>query len=178
MRLFVGIPVEGHLQEELSNFLSSCRKRWPEVKWATTENLHVTLRFLGEVKNDQVEEVMEWFQTVKEGIVLEELIPGEVGTFVNRDQTVIWLGLKDPEWLVDAAGRLGGVVAGIQPERREFRPHLTLGRLFNGRSRDFHAGDLAKELGDELPSLVQDECRVVLYKSVLKLEGPEYQVVC
>ena len=134
-------------------------------------NLHLTVRFIGTVDRSVVEGIADRLQGIESPGF--ELQLGEVGTFKRgRLARVVWLqvvgGAREAG---DLAARVEAecVRAGLEPEARPFRPHLTLARA---RARD---GSILPELPSppELPPWQADE--LVLYSSHLGRAGSVYE---
>lgn len=152
-RLFVAVD----LTEEARLLLDPLLGAFPGCRWAGREQLHVTLRFLGSVAPDQVEELRRRLATVVPPAAFALSLSG-VGVFPHRADArgnrspprVLWVGLSPRDPL--AALKLAiDQALGPDPELgdREFHPHVTLGRWQRGTSRpgpelaqflDRHAG--------------------------------------
>jgi 2'-5' RNA ligase len=137
MRLFVAV----HLSEEVRAALAAVQDRLrsvrAEVSWVRPGNLHLTLKFLGEVEAERQERL----GAALAGIVpttppFEAAVTG-VGSFGGRVPRVVWAGVGDgAEALVTLAGRVDAALAavGFPRESRPFSPHLTLGRVRSPRN--------------------------------------------
>ena len=130
IRAFFALPVPDPQREQLSGYLASCAAVAPDFRWAVHDNLHITLRFVGSVERRAVEEVASHAEAGVGGPF--ELALGDVGTFGSGPRVrVVWLGLSAG---ADPVRRLAGVLerecraAGLEPEARAFKPHLTLAR--------------------------------------------------
>ncbi len=125
-RLFVAVPMPEEIAEELDRLCEGL----PGVRWTDLDDFHLTLRFIGEV--DQAT-----FYDIGEALMSVSLPPFEmrlrgIGHFPPRGEPhTLWAGVEDPE----PVRRLRRAVeraleeAGIEPERRKFVPHVTLGRV-------------------------------------------------
>ncbi len=125
-RLFVAVPMPEEIAEELDRLCEGL----PGVRWTDLDDFHLTLRFIGEV--DQAT-----FCDIGEALMSVSLPPFElrlrgIGHFPPRGEPhTLWAGVEDPE----PVRRLRRAVeraleeAGIEPERRKFVPHVTLGRV-------------------------------------------------
>ena len=103
------------------------------VSWVKLENLHYTLRFIGEVGEDGARRITQAAEEAAAPVPRFDVTLGGLGAFPRpRDARVLWLGLAaggDP--FRDLARRLEKALAkrGFEPETRGFSPHLTLGRV-------------------------------------------------
>jgi 2'-5' RNA ligase len=122
-------------RQQLGGFLAECTIAAPEFRWSATENLHLTVRFVGTVDRGVVEGIAGRLDGAAGPSI--QLALGEAGTFKrSRLARVVWLGLKSgAEDLAALAARVEAEcrAAGLAPEARAFQPHLTLARA---RSRE------------------------------------------
>ena len=133
MRLFFALDIEAPIRRKLNEYVDSLR-RVPGVRFMPAESYHVTLKFLGEVKD--VEPVKEAAARVQAARF--ELSFREVGFFPNaRAPRVFWAGIHADERLSELASKLDESLsaAGFAREERPFRPHLTLARSGSGDPR-------------------------------------------
>jgi 2'-5' RNA ligase len=145
-----------------------------DVKFVEPENVHLTLRFLGEIEPSLVEQVS---QVVKETNFqpFSARLEG-VGVFPNlRRPRVVWAGISEgvsqlAEVWKDVDTKLSGL--GFERERRGFSPHITIGRVRSGRNRERLVEELSTLSNYVFGGLQVD--RVVLKKSVLTPRGPIY----
>ncbi len=141
MRVFVAIDLDTHiragigtLQEELQ---SKVDIKKGDVKWVKPEAMHLTLKFLGEVRDDLVAEVCERVEEVVARHKRFEIDIESVGYFGGRNARVLWVGTGEG---TQALCRLqkdieaGLSQAGWKPEKRKFTGHLTLCRIRNPKA--------------------------------------------
>ena len=173
IRAFFGIPVPDPQREQLGAFLARCAIAAPEFRWSVTENLHLTVRFVGSVDRAVVEGIADRLDGAAGPAI--QLALGEAGTFKrSRLARVVWLGLQSgAEDLNTLASRVEVEcrAAGLPPEARVFQPHLTLARA---RSRD---GARPPDL-PAIPALAPwraDE--LILYWSHLKKNGAVHEPI-
>jgi RNA 2',3'-cyclic 3'-phosphodiesterase len=173
VRAFFGLPVPEPQREELGRFIAECARIAPGFRWATLENLHLTIRFVGSVDRSVVEGVADAIGTRRPASF--EVALADIGTFGRgRAARVVWLGLRTG---ADAAVALAAQVeaeclrAGLAPEERAFQPHLTLARA---RGRE----------GSSLPDLPAPPelepwraGELILYASRLSRSGATYEVM-
>jgi 2'-5' RNA ligase len=175
MRLFAAIPVVGEGRVQLEGVLARLSELgWP-VRWVRPEQLHLTVKFLGEVEAARVAEVSEALAGASAGVRALAFGLRELGTFPGIPRArVVWAGLEaEPalELMVDRIERACHAL-GFPIEGRPFRPHVTLGRVLE-------SGRLPREAGERLAAaaptgnFVAD--RLVLYHSRLGPGGPRYE---
>jgi RNA 2',3'-cyclic 3'-phosphodiesterase len=158
-------------RKQLGSYLGTCASVAPEFRWTPAENLHLTLRFIGSIERDKVDQIAGRLAELPlRGF---ELGLGEVGTFKRgRLVRVVWLQVRAG---ADQAGELAAQVeaesarAGLEPEARAFQPHLTLARA---RPRD--GAELPRlPAPPELPPWRVEE--LVLYSSHVGRGGAVYE---
>jgi 2'-5' RNA ligase len=178
LRAFFGLPLPEAQRKQLDAYLAACAATAPEFRWTPASNLHLTVRFIGNVERSVVDGIADrlanlrlaGFEHPLAGFQLEM---GEVGTFKRgRLVRVVWLQVRVG---AEPARELAALVegecgrAGLAPEARPFEPHLTLARA---RARD---GALLPPLPDspELPPWRAEE--LILYSSHLGRTGSVYE---
>jgi len=151
------------------------------IKWVPLDNLHLTLKFLGDVDNTEIPDVCKTVRQVTADVAPFELSFAGAGGFPSLDRPrVLFAGVDDPSGsLVRIVSGLESELAelGFKPEPRDYRPHLTLGRS-RGRSRRPSA-ELTRQIEKlhnfPLGQMVVDD--VLLVASFLDKSGPTYQVM-
>ena len=126
MRLFVALA----LPEDLRQRLHGLQRGLAAAKWVRPESLHLTLRFIGEVDNGQAEDVDAVLSRV--GGEPFDLAVGGLGQFGDsRKIRALWAGCEVSEPLVRLQAKIERAlqVAGLPPEGRKFKPHITLARF-------------------------------------------------
>src|SRR5436305_2505785 len=127
LRLFVGIEFPPELKLDLSLLCSGV----PGARWVDPGNLHLTLRFIGEVPEDIAADVDEALAGLKARRFTLQL--AGTGVFGGNRPHALWVGAeRDPE-LVRLRDKIEHALiqAGLEPESRKFAPHVTLARLRN-----------------------------------------------
>lgn len=171
IRAFFALPLPERHREELSRFLGRCAATAPEFRWVGAGNLHLTLRFIGSVEQEVAEGIADRLEG-KLGVPFEVAL-GEVGTFRHgRLARVVWLGVRSGgEAMRELAHRVEAEcrAAGLEPESRAFKPHLTLARA---RARE---GAPMSVLPD-LPGLEAWRAEeLILYSSLLQRAGAVHE---
>ena len=131
-RLFIGLE----LPELVRMRLGLVRSPLPGAKWIEPEDMHITLRFAGDIDNPQADELVGFLDQVE--FRPFEVTIRDMGAFGGRDPRVVWAGVEGGAQLeqlqrsVDRACRS----AGLPPEPRAFKPHVTLARLKGTSAED------------------------------------------
>jgi 2'-5' RNA ligase len=151
MRLFVAINFPADLREALWRAAQPLREAGFPIRWVGPEELHLTLKFLGEVAADREPELVACLDAAVRGAKPFVLPVGGFGAFPTASRPrVVWAGcepLPALEWLQHRVEHEMHQL-GFPLEGRAFRPHLTLGRA----RRDTRAADF-RELEDRLNAL-------------------------
>lgn len=179
MRVFVAINLN---QQERAGLEAAARRlvesRYP-VRWVPAQNVHLTLKFLGEVGEDRLPELFAAVDGAAAGRGAFDMAAIGFGAFPSlRRPQVVWAGLEVNPPLTDLQKRLETALEalGYPRERRRFHPHLTLGRTRKQvRPNDF------KGFEDLVGQLVYEDvlhaAAVDVMKSDLKPSGAVYCVI-
>lgn len=179
MRLFLAIDIPSELKEQIGAAREKLAREVRSVKWVEDHNLHLTMKFLGEVAEDQVQEISAAARRAVQGYPRFKLEVGSPGFFPNANNPrVIWLAIKGH---TEVALRIGTALddslipLGFESDKRR-RLHLTLGRVRSDVSRE----ELVKNIQDfrGLSGKLDFEAnQMVLYRSQLTSRGPIYSPV-
>jgi 2'-5' RNA ligase len=169
-RLFVAVDMPHDLQERLGNMFFGI----PGAKWVAEEQLHLTLRFIGEVDGGVFDDIREALGEIKADSFTMQL--KGMGYFPPRKSpNVLWVGIEKNEKLTILRNRIEAVVVktGLLPEQRKFSPHITLARLQGTpllKITNFLAGN---SLFESEPFQVSE---FHLYSSLLTSKGAIHQI--
>lgn len=172
MRLFIATSFPSEVLHDLSERLVRIKPRLPPASWTRPESQHVTFAFLGEQPESLVDEVTAPLTSALGGVRSFEGSLAGCGVFPNpRHARVGWVGLQPEDKFVGIASAVRGVVAksGIELDRADFRPHLTLMRMREGwppRSIDLFCSTLRDYAS--APFTVE---KVTLFSSQLNPKG-------
>jgi len=177
-RIFCALEISEELREMLRVHIARLREIEIPSSWSHPENLHLTLKFLGNVSRDTLERVSSAAARASADIFPFEITVGTTGVFPKpRQARVLWVGVKDPTGnLALLQQRLESECAkeGFVREEREFRPHLTIARP--RASRDVRKlANLHIEMGFKEISLPLKE--LLVFRSELGRGGSKYTVV-
>ncbi len=129
MRLFVALDIDDDIRARIARFLDGVRGFAPDVRWVKPESLHLTLKFIGEKSDDEVEKI----KRAMEGITVDafEMNIRGYGFFPGaRAPRVFWIGIDAGVKLTSLAASVDETLAviDIAKEEHAFNPHLTLAR--------------------------------------------------
>lgn len=173
MRLFVAVFPPPEVREEASStarhMLSDDR-----IRWSRSENVHLTLKFLGDVDEESLNDLRAILEDACAGDAPFEARLAGLGAFPSaRRARIIWAGIgAGLEQLRSLAAGVDVALSslGFERETRPYEPHLTLGRV-RGRPVSL---DLPAEVGDDLLFEVR---RSELTESTLTYGGPTYRTI-
>lgn len=179
LRAFIAIDIPPEIKQAISSQTASLRKESGRaVRWAAVENIHLTLKFLGEVFSANLELLAKAIQSECPQTAPFTIYLKSMGCFPNpRRPRVIWIGLEDSPELIRLHRQAEATAArlGYTPDDKPFAPHLTIGRVREQASpaelqalRNLLEHSSVASLG----TFVVEE--VHLYRSDLKPEGPIY----
>lgn len=169
MRLFVALP----LDEQSRQGVSRLQNGLPGIRWAPSEQLHLTLRFIGEVQDDMVDEVEAALASCR--FAPFELALQGVGVFPSmKKPRVLWVGVQKNGALLDLQKQVERQLraAGCRLARQRFSPHVTIGRPRN-TSRHRLMTYLQGNSLFSLPSMTVDH--FCLFSSILHADGARHQ---
>ena len=180
MRLFAAIPIERTLREWIDRAIGEYRGAFPGARWIRSENLHLTLRFFGEVPDAAIGELVDFLESGVSGMEEEvrPLVVSGFGRFEGNARDVFWIGVRNDRWLTELAARLSGPVANVVPEDRPFRPHVTVCRIRLDREGRETTHEMQNRLARRgIAEGTQSELRCVLYESDLSQPGSSYREI-
>jgi 2'-5' RNA ligase len=141
IRSFVAIELPDEARKALGSLQRDLRDRVPPdaVRWTRPESIHLTLKFLGDVAPGKIEQIVAVLQEVGAAHFPFAFEIAGVGVFPNpKRPRVVWAGISESgEALVALQSDVARTLAplGFEPEKRPFKPHLTLGRAGRHASR-------------------------------------------
>lgn len=176
MRTFLAIELPQSYDENIREVQARLKELIKGVQWVKAENVHLTLKFLGEITQVQAEEICRVVGEVTKGVAPFSVQVKGAGAFPDtRRPRVIFLGVSQGEYEVGALEKeLSDSLEKMSfpREKRAFHPHFTLGRFKAFKP----GGDLSRVLGGfshyQLEPFVASA--VTLFKSQLKPEGAQY----
>jgi 2'-5' RNA ligase len=168
MRLFVALS----LSDEVAAALALIQSGVPGARWSTREQMHLTLRFIGEVDGRYATAVDDALSTISAPTF--RLVLKTVGQFGGRNPSALWAGVEQSDSLFHLERKIESALqrAGFPPETRKFTPHVTLARL-KGSPR----GRVMDYLTDHalFTSPPFDARGFILYSSQLTANGSIYR---
>ncbi|MBK8238099.1 MAG: RNA 2',3'-cyclic phosphodiesterase [Deltaproteobacteria bacterium] len=170
MRVFVALELPAPVREHLALVGGGI----PGARWEPAENLHLTLRFIGELEGAPLRELHDALAQVR--CEPFPLTLAHVGCFPPRGQPrVLWIGVDEPAPVTELAQRIDRAVRsiGLPPDARKFAPHVTLARLHDAPQQRLAAFFAHHGL---LRTATFDVDGFALHSSVLGHGGAHYRV--
>ncbi|MGA2482683.1 MAG: RNA 2',3'-cyclic phosphodiesterase [Candidatus Acidiferrales bacterium] len=174
MRLFVALEVPENVRRALAELIAKLRPAAPAARWVRAENIHVTLKFIGEVPPGQLDPIRGALSAMRLDAAVSIRFRG-LGFFPNdRRPRVFWAGMDASENFAPLAASIEAALAplGIPRESRPFTPHLTLARFPEPRPAPELLEAVAPLLDKEFGSATTSEFH--LMESRLKPGGAQY----
>src|SRR5271157_6631536 len=179
-RTFIALPVPSALGEQLTRLQSVLAPKVPAARWSSSPPFHMTLAFLGDVPDNDLNTVCKAVSEASLPFSPFELRLESVGAFPNPARSrVLWAGLTaadlSPLFELHKAILNGVTDAGYRPDDQRFTPHVTLGRIRSDR-RGQDPLDLTTILQPYLTSYAETfrVGEVITFASTLTPEGPAY----
>lgn len=174
MRLFFAIPLPVNIKAELTAQTERLAAALPPVKWVETENLHLTVQFLGELSTDHVPELISAAQTALQAAGPFSLQLERFGIFPEQHPRILYVTLSSEKLqslVIEFRNNLNKLPF-ITAERKKFLPHITLARIKEQlpekavtliRQTEYHASCTIRE--------------IQLISSKLTARGPRYEII-
>ncbi len=175
MRLFVAVPLDEQIKRKMMRVRDRISVGDARVRWCTAEQLHLTLKFIGEVEDNRVAPICKVVQQLAENTSPFDMEIAGTGCFPSQGPVrVIWIGSSTAsDSLHQAVQQLESDLEalGIAREKRTFSEHFTIGRVKFDRSRG--------RLRESVLAAPFEKCRqgvreVALYQSLLARTGAQY----
>lgn len=173
MRTFLAIELPEQIRRKVDRFIGEEKKNRLPIKWVKFENLHITLKFLGEIDDKKKQEILPALEETGNNKRSFQMNLEGIGCFPHPgNPRVLWIGVKlGHELLIDIAGELEEKLSqyGFKMEKR-FHGHLTIGRI----KKFCKVDDI---LTKTYKSEVFPVTAITLFKSALTPQGPIYEAL-
>lgn len=176
IRSFLAIELSRDVKEKIKRLQEDLKSLNADVRWVNPENIHLTLKFFGNVEESSIELIIRAVVEPAHLISPFNVKIQKLGAFPNlKNPRVIWIGLLDGKGILIPFQKeleKGFERIGFKSEDRPFQPHLTLGRMRSNRGKDSLVKSLKIHSDEEFGELRVE--KIMLFKSDLRPEGPIY----
>lgn len=176
MRTFIALDLTPEMRQGLSGLQAELKKSNADVKWVDPKNIHLTLKFLGDITEQQVEPVTQALDKIAAHRQPYELSLSGIGAFPKLDYPrVVWVGIESgkeetKEWAAKIDEELSRL--GFKKEGREFKAHLTIGRVRSPKNKDRLKSIIQSTTFAPSSKIPIDS--ITFYQSTLTPQGPIY----
>ena len=167
LRLFAAVE----LPDALRSRLVELKKDFPGIRWTVPENMHLTLRFIGELGRQEADKARSALREVR--VAPFSLCMQGLGLFERRNRNVLWAGLRTFAPLLDLKRQVDEALAGgigLKAEHGRFSPHITLSRIRTGVSAVLREQAACHVFASESFAVES----FTLFRSVLSPEGASH----
>ncbi len=175
MRLFVAIDLAPVIRSELEVLQASLQAYQDQLKIVPTQNLHLTLQFLGDCEQQMLTQIRAALNVVCKATPVFKLELAKTGCFPSPHKArVLWVSFQDQREALQSCVEMCQQelsLLGFEPEKRAFSAHVTLARVAD----HVDAQEIAQQYINLKPKPLQQEVpALALYQSVLKPAGAQY----
>ncbi len=177
MRVFIAAVLPEEMKKQINTLVQNFRSSNRSIKWVGEDNVHITLNFLGEVAESNIEELTEIIGSALAGMPPFFVKVCGISAFPSSERPrVLWIGVDDPNQglkksysaICDA---LDHSALEVHREEKEYTPHITIGRIKGQFDRNIvqilHTYQDQKFGGFQVKE-------TILFRSILHREGPRY----
>ncbi len=182
MRTFIAIELPKEIKDALARLQEKLKSTGADVKWVEPDNIHLTLKFLGEIDEQKLDKIALILENIAKDKSSFHICISSIGAFPrNSSPRVIWVGIdKGDKETKEIAKQLEEKIQkiGIPKEDRSFSSHITIGRTRSALNLQKLVQEL-KTLENDLgiKGMEFDATKITLFKSTLTPKGPIYEVL-
>src|SRR3989344_3246386 len=173
MRLFIAIELPKEVKDYLFSIKNNFNKNIAKVNWIAKKNIHLTLKFLGDIDEKLAKEIVEKLGEIK--LKKFELELDELGFFPNENYIkIIWVGVKNPVKVMELQQDIDETLSKYFKKEREFSVHITIGRVKFIKNKKEFLDIIKKSRVEKLKFNVES---FGLFSSELSKDGPRYRTI-
>ncbi len=177
VRSFVAIEISQEARAQIDHFICHAPCDLNGLKWTRPENLHLTLKFLGEMPLSALKPIAEALRGAARGILPFSYRLSGLGAFPSMaDPSIVWIGVQEgSQEIVSAAENIASCLEafGFAPEEKKFQAHLTIARIKDAKiAREVSRWLREARFSSAHPVQVT---QLVLFKSILTAQGAVYE---
>lgn len=173
MRLFIGIFLPKEILDYLYEVQNILKKSLPaKITWVNKKILHLSLKFLGEINENKINEIKERLSKIKFKPFKVNL--DKMGVFPNENYIrVIWIGLSPKGKVIGLQQKIDSELLDLFPKDQRFSAHMTFGRVKFIKDKEEFKKNLEIDI-EEKEFEIKEFC---LVKSELSKDGPKYEIL-
>ncbi len=173
MRLFIGIFLPKEVLDYLYEAQNRLKKNLPaKITWVHKKILHLSLKFIGEVNENKINEIKERLNEIKFKSFKVKL--DKIGVFPNENYIrVIWISLNPKEKVIELQQKVDSELLDLFPKDQRFSAHMTFGRVKFIKDKE----DFKKNLKIDIEEKEFEVNEFCLVKSELNKDGPKYEIL-
>ena len=177
IRTFIAIELNQQIQDTLKDTQNDLQKLDVDARWVKPSNIHLTLKFLGNISPKKLKAIQEIFPEMFKNFSPFDISLAHLGVFpkINRPR-IIWAGIEDKDNKVQTLAETAEnhlCRLGFPKERKEFSPHVTIARLRSLKNQALPSQRIKEYSFPE--GLTQTVRHVILFKSTLTPQGSIYE---
>ncbi len=172
IRTFLALEIPDDVKEKIFNLINGFDET-RFFKWELKHKIHLTLKFIGDIENNLIPTLTDKLNFLN-NLSIQTLVLKNFGMFYQKTEPkIFWAGLNVSDELKNAVNLIEECLYefGIEKEKRNFKPHLTLLRIKNNTKTDF----LSKLKDLNFEPIVFESDKIVFYKSELLPSGSVYK---
>mgnify|MGYP000269629356 CR=1 FL=1 len=179
MRTFIAIDMDEAIKYELNAFIEVLRKHPVNIKWVHSQGMHLTLKFLGETREDKISDIQKVLDNTTVSTGLFTLNIKGTGWFPpgKRSPRVLWVGCNENKILMSLQSKIENNLEELHflKEKRNYHPHLTLGRVRNNQNINKLLDEFILNKDKNFGRM--DVSKITFFQSILKPAGAEYKML-
>ena len=173
MRYFIAIDLSEDIKDYLYNLQKEIGNSLAKIRWIEKNNLHLTLKFLGDIDEIKISNVKKILSNVK--FEPFEVKIEKIGVFPSENYVrVIWVGLNTTNKVIELQKDIDSALLNLFPKEQRFESHLTIGRVKLIKDKVKFIEKLKKI---KIKDLYFNINKFRIYKSTLTRNGPIYEVI-
>lgn len=173
MRLFVGIELTDEVKDYIYKLQNSFKKDLAKIKWVSKKNLHLTIKFLGEVDKNKLEQIYNLLSKVR--LKSFKITLNKIGVFSQGNLIkVIWIDVTPAEKVIDLQRNIDYQLINLFSSETNFTSHITIGRVKSLKDRK----EMIQTINNINIGKIESEVNSFnLFESSLTKDGPKYKIL-
>ncbi|MEK6955306.1 MAG: RNA 2',3'-cyclic phosphodiesterase [Nanoarchaeota archaeon] len=172
MRIFIAVDLDNVIKDYIYELQRKLKSTNLKINFIAKRNLHLTLKFLGEIKEPQLIEIKKILKDIK----MKKFVinTNSIGIFPNEyDPKILWIGLEPEDKIKELQRLVDESLLGYGKQELKFKSHVTIGRIKSVKNKKEFLGSININI-EKLKSKVDN---FKLYRSILSKDGPRYELL-